>query len=208
MRPSQQQIDRDIVDLAAALFARQGYDRTSVQQIADAAGYSKTGLLHRFPSKQVLLDAVHHVIRTEVDRLIDTVEALPDGTDRMAIALQQVAESALAHPGPVLLLLNTVDRDDPEFAPHAWTEEVVHRLFGAILGTDLTGEPALRLKLAMQLICSGAVLGCLEENADLRPRLPGLLIDMATDVVGRPTAVPVPPTTRASVPPQSPEGIR
>lgn len=196
MRPSQQQIDHDIVDLAASLFAHQGYDRTSVQQIADAAGYSKTGLLHRFSSKQALLDAVHHVIETETDRLIHTVEALPEGTDRMTIALQAVAEAALAHPGPVLFLLNTVDRGDPEFAPHAWTEQVVHRLFTAILGTDLTGEPALRLKLAMQLICSGAVLGCLDENVALRPRLCGLLVDMAADVVGRPTALPAPPTTR------------
>lgn len=199
MRPSQRQIDRDIVDLAASLFARQGYDRTSVQQIADAAGYSKTGLLHRFPSKQALLDAVHHVIRTEVDRLIDAVEALPESADRMTVALHQVAEAALAHPGPVLLLLNTVDRDETEFETHAWIEHVVHRLFGAVLGTDLIGEPALRLKLAMQLICSGAVLGCLEENSALRSRLPGLLVDMATDVVGRP---------HPAVPPRSPEGTR
>lgn len=195
MRPSQQQIDHDIVDLAASLFARQGYDRTSVQQVADAAGYSKTGLLHRFSSKQALLDAVHHVIETEVDRLITTVEALPDDSDRMGVVLQAVTAAALAHPGPVLFMLNTVDRGDPEFAPCSWTEQMVHRLFTAILGGDLAGEPGLRLMLGLQLICSGAVLGCLEENAALRSRLPGLLVDMATDVVVRPTS-PVPPISR------------
>lgn len=31
-----------------------GYARTSVQQLADAVGYSKAGLLHRFGSKQAL----------------------------------------------------------------------------------------------------------------------------------------------------------
>lgn len=199
MRASPRQIDRDIVDHAAALFARQGYDRTSVQQIADAAGYSKTGLLHRFSSKQALLDAVHQVIDTEVERLIATIGATQEGADRMTIALRAVADAALAHPGPVLFMLNTVDRGDPDSAARDWTEQVLHRSFTAILGADLTGEPALRLKLALQLICSGAVLGCLEENAALRIRLPGLLVDMAADVVGRP---------HSEVPPQSPEGTR
>lgn len=212
MRLSPAQIDSDIVDIAANLFARQGFERTSVQQVADAAGYSKTGLLHRFSSKQVLLDGVHQVIETEVDRLIATVEALPAGTDRMTTVLRSVTAAALAHPGPVLFMLNTVDRGDPDFAPHSWTEQMVHRLFGAILGADLSGEPALRLMLAMQLICSGAVLGCLDENAALRPRLPALLIEMAADVVGgsavldRP--VPHPPTAHTEVPSPSPEGTR
>ena len=58
VRPTRQEIDDEIVERAAALFARYGFRETSVQRIADAVGYSKTGLLHRFPTKEALQDAV------------------------------------------------------------------------------------------------------------------------------------------------------
>ena len=43
--------------MAAGLFARHGFAHTSVQQVADAVGYSKPGLLHRFGSKDALFQA-------------------------------------------------------------------------------------------------------------------------------------------------------
>ena len=58
VRPTRQEIDDEIVERAAALFARYGFQETSLQRIADAVGYSKTGLLHRFPTKEALQDAV------------------------------------------------------------------------------------------------------------------------------------------------------
>ncbi len=56
MRPTRQEIDDEIVE--RRLFARYGFQETSLQRIADAVGYSKTGLLHRFPTKEALQDAV------------------------------------------------------------------------------------------------------------------------------------------------------
>ncbi|MFT4051209.1 MAG: TetR family transcriptional regulator [Microbacterium sp.] len=45
----------EIRDVARALFLQQGYAATSLQQIADAAGISRTTLFHYFPAKRDLM---------------------------------------------------------------------------------------------------------------------------------------------------------
>ena len=47
-----------ILDAAEELFLRQGYDRTSVQDILDALGMSKGGFYHYFDTKESVLRAV------------------------------------------------------------------------------------------------------------------------------------------------------
>jgi len=49
-----------ILDVAEELFARQGYDGTSLRQIADGAGIREPGLYNHFSSKQGLYEAVLH----------------------------------------------------------------------------------------------------------------------------------------------------
>ncbi|CCH87757.1 Transcriptional regulator, TetR family [Modestobacter italicus] len=104
-RPFRQQIDAGILDRAAALFARHGFEQTSVQAVADAVGLSKAGLLHHFPSK----DALHEAVRAQVDTLgagaLDQVRDLPPGAARDHRAIEVLVDTALAHPGLVSFLL-------------------------------------------------------------------------------------------------------
>lgn len=48
---------RQILDAAMALFARQGFAATSMQQITAASGMSAGAVYHYFPTKQSLVDA-------------------------------------------------------------------------------------------------------------------------------------------------------
>ena len=47
-----------IVDISAELFAKKGYEQTSIQDILDATGLSKGGLYHHFKSKDEIMNAV------------------------------------------------------------------------------------------------------------------------------------------------------
>lgn len=94
-----------ILDRAAALFARQGFAKTSVQDIADAVGLSKAGLLHHYPSKDALYRSVLEQAAALGGRALDAVAELPTGPHRDRRALELLVDVALAHPGLVSLLL-------------------------------------------------------------------------------------------------------
>lgn len=51
-----------ILKVATRRFARQGFDSTSLQEIADEVGVKKPSLLHHFPSKNELLRGVLDVL--------------------------------------------------------------------------------------------------------------------------------------------------
>lgn len=51
-----------ILDAAARLFARDGYDRTSLGELATSVGVTKAAIYHYFPNKQEIYEAI--IVRT------------------------------------------------------------------------------------------------------------------------------------------------
>lgn len=97
-----------VIDAAAALFARHGFNRTSVQAVADATGYSKAGLLHHFPTKVALYRAVLEDCKLETERVRDRVAALAAGPERDQRAIELLVDLSLVRPGLASLLLSTI----------------------------------------------------------------------------------------------------
>ena len=63
-------VPQRLLAAATRLFAEQGYDRTSVQEIVEAAGVTKGALYHYFGSKEDLLHEVYaRVLRLQQERL-------------------------------------------------------------------------------------------------------------------------------------------
>jgi AcrR family transcriptional regulator len=108
LRPTREQLEQEIVDRAAALFARHGYAQTSLQAVADAVGYSKAGLLHHFPSKEALYDAARSLSEAQARHVLDLVAPLPLGPERDLRALEALVDSALTTPGLTALNLSQV----------------------------------------------------------------------------------------------------
>ncbi|MDR7275086.1 TetR/AcrR family transcriptional regulator [Catenuloplanes atrovinosus] len=109
-RQTKEEIDEEIVEHAAALFAQHGFKDTSVQRIADAAGYSKTGLLHRFPNKEALWGAATGTCAAAMREVAETAAALPDGPARDRAVIEQLVDLALSSPGLASLALSFVGR--------------------------------------------------------------------------------------------------
>jgi AcrR family transcriptional regulator len=109
-----QQIDEGILDQAAALFARRGFAKTSVQDVADAVGLSKAGLLHHFPTKDALYEAVLGQADTVGQRVLGELADQPLGEVRDRRAVEVLVDVALAHPGLVSLLLAPVLAGDAD----------------------------------------------------------------------------------------------
>lgn len=53
-----EQVRRALLDAAAKLAVEEGLSAVTVQAVSDAAGVTKGGLMHHFPSKQALVEAL------------------------------------------------------------------------------------------------------------------------------------------------------
>ena len=73
---------RDVLDAALGLFARQGFNETTVQEIAAEAGMATGTLYLYFPSKEHVLQGLHDRFREENDATV-TATAV-DAVDRAA----------------------------------------------------------------------------------------------------------------------------
>ncbi|MDQ1218027.1 TetR/AcrR family transcriptional regulator [Microbacterium arborescens] len=108
VRPTAAEIDALVLDAAAELFARRGARETSVQAVADATGFSKTGLLRRFPSKDALIDAALQQCIHLTEEVHARVITVNDTHERDAAALAGLVDLALVHPGWAQVVLASI----------------------------------------------------------------------------------------------------
>ena len=137
-RLTPQEIDDGILDVAAGVFAQFGYEQASVQRIADEAGYSKTGLLHRFASKEAIKTSVRERCLEQIRELVDATGERPIGPERDRATIETLIDLAISHPGTVALLLNAGIREpdaDEWGIPDA--RQALDRAFGIVETTSV-----------------------------------------------------------------------
>jgi TetR/AcrR family acrAB operon transcriptional repressor len=139
-----------LLDAAAALFARYGFDKTSVDDIARAAGVSKGAVYLHWPSKVALFDAT---LLREGLRLLEDLRARVEA-DPAGGTLASIYRHSLVAMGsnPLLLAVYTLDarvlgdyvhRQDPAIYARRmiFGEEFVRRMQAAhLMRSDL--DPA------------------------------------------------------------------
>lgn len=88
--------EREILDVAARLFAARGYSATSVDDIAAAVGLNKAMLYYYFSSKAGLL---YHVYLTTADDLAERLDIGDDDTpaDEALAAIMRAIVDAISH---------------------------------------------------------------------------------------------------------------
>lgn len=182
-RATPTQIHAEIVDRAAALFSRHGYSHTSLQQVADAVGYTKAGLLHHFPSKQAIHDAVVAAVTHQLSNLAASVEALPVGEERDLAVVTSMVDLTVAWPGVSEFASSLVhDRQDAgaEFEQGGLA---LLRAFGLDL-EDVDADRLIRIVSA----CAGLTATTLQAvRTDLAREWRDLIITASTDTLGRST---------------------
>jgi AcrR family transcriptional regulator len=153
VRPSSEEIDERILDVAAGVFAQFGYAQASVQQIADETGYSKTGLLHRFGSKEQLRDAVRESCLAAFADAIGSPRTRKAGPARDREIVTALVDLAMVRPGFIALLLSGMTEltaDDT-----AW----VHHEARALVDVGFGMDDATPLSRQIRVIGCLATLG-------------------------------------------------
>ena len=74
--PARAKARDELLQVAVEQFATIGYAGTSLQQIADAAGYSKSSVLYHFTSKEAILEAAIGPAIDRLEQILSDVGAL------------------------------------------------------------------------------------------------------------------------------------
>jgi AcrR family transcriptional regulator len=180
-RPKRDEVRRKLLMAAAEILERRGLDQTSLEDIADAAGFSKGAVYSNFESKDDLLLAL---IRQRVDERIAAVErarARAQGVDGAPHPARAGRGSFLAQSQALLRQLRATSRSLARFLTEdpAW-----HRLF-LDFWLRATRNPQLREEFAVQRRAMRQLIARQAEAmaADLGLRLPVKSTVLATIVL-------------------------
>lgn len=147
-----------ILDAALPLFAREGYDEVSMQEIADAAGVSKPVLYSCFASKDELFDKL---ARREDKRLRELVASSVPETDpadseeeRLRVTLTALMRAVQEMPDAFrVLYVQAAGEDRIERGRALW-----HQRMQEIVA-QRSGRPEREALVLARLLVSGAELG-------------------------------------------------
>lgn len=128
-----------VVREATRLFAARGFDGTALQDIADAVGVSKPAVLHYFPSKELVRDAVlDGFLAHWKDALPQLLFAAPSGLGRFEAIFGAVRRFFADDPHRARLVLREMlDRPD---AIRALLRDAVRPWLAAIAGFIRAGQ--------------------------------------------------------------------
>ncbi|KIS27874.1 hypothetical protein TV39_09130 [Arthrobacter sp. SPG23] len=135
---------QEILAAAFEVFSTSGYRAGSIQDIADKIGLTKTGLLHHFPSKEALLEAVL-TLRDE-DSWAGAGIVTDNGTDTLNGIIRLVHNNATV-PGLVALhCVLSAESTDPTHPAHEYFQRRYDwvRNVGSQAFSDLDRRGSLR----------------------------------------------------------------
>lgn len=95
-------VRRALIDHAARLATECGLQAVTVQAVADAAGVTKGGLFHHFPSKQTLIEAVLKDQLDKFDAMIETTLAADDDSYGCFTRAYVIANLSMTEYAPAL----------------------------------------------------------------------------------------------------------
>jgi AcrR family transcriptional regulator len=172
-----------ILDIALELFSEQGYDKTSLRDIAERLGTTKAALYYHFERKEDILLELHLRLHVFGRELLNELEQLPDDRARLEAWPQMLGrfiEQVAANRQLIVMhqrnatALHALEGNPHHDAENAEFEEQIRRLLSS---------PAIEPALRVRLLCSlGAVFAGLL-GADLlgdvpAEQLPGLVRDV------------------------------
>jgi AcrR family transcriptional regulator len=108
-------VPRRLLAAATRLFAERGYDRTSVQEIVEAAGVTKGALYHYFDSKDDLLHEVYaRVLRVQQERLDAFADADEPVEKRLRAAAADVVVTTIENLDDAMIFFRSMHHLSPE----------------------------------------------------------------------------------------------
>ncbi|MBO2445818.1 TetR family transcriptional regulator [Actinomadura barringtoniae] len=157
-----------ILEVALDLFASRGFHATSLREIAERLGLTKTAVLYHFPSKQDIVSALAEPLLRDMKAALDAATRLDDPIERRWAVIEGLLEVWLTHRG--LLRMQTQDlalaADGPVFESFRDTAVQAEHL---IAGPDPDLAARVRAVQAFAVLSDPVVMLADESAEALRP---------------------------------------
>ncbi|HUX70238.1 MAG TPA: helix-turn-helix domain-containing protein [Cellulomonadaceae bacterium] len=143
----------EIQRIALSRFTQDGYDKTSLREIAEELGVTKAALYYHFRTKEEILESVVTDVGQSIEDLLTWVRSEPSTRERRVEMLRRLA--ALTR-GGVGDMMRCVQQNEVALAALPRTVELVHQykddLWRACTPPDATLEDRLRARVAIMTI--------------------------------------------------------
>ncbi|MBB6173490.1 AcrR family transcriptional regulator [Nocardiopsis mwathae] len=154
---ARRQIDTraEIRAVALQLFAEQGFEKTSLREIAERLGITKAALYYHFPSKSDLLSDVVAPLLTDVPAMLDAAERAGESDPRRI--LEGYFDVIARHRVVFMAMLSDIGalaRLDVLPAVFGWRD----RLQTLLVGPDASAADAARVTVAVGGLQDAAVM--------------------------------------------------
>jgi AcrR family transcriptional regulator len=152
------EIQRGILNAACALFARQGYMRASIADLADACQISRGALYHYFDSKEAILFAI---LDAHVRQMISDVEAAMASQsttlDRFRAAMRAIVELNARSTNEQRVILNDLSflSETEQTAIKALERQLVDTISDLLIRLDTEGKIVKRSKRVYTMMLFG-----------------------------------------------------
>ncbi|MGW4489481.1 TetR/AcrR family transcriptional regulator [Amycolatopsis sp. NPDC004368] len=136
-------VPRRLLQHATKLFAKKGFDRTSVQEIVEAAGVTKGAMYHYFGSKDDLLYEIYaRVLREQTSQLERVASSAAPLRERLTAAASDVVVSSIDNLDDNTIFLQSLHQlsADKRKAVRAERRKYHERFRGLIEEGQATGE--------------------------------------------------------------------
>lgn len=145
--------------VALELFAEQGYEKTSLREIAERLGVTKAAVYYHYRTKEEILTSLLEEHLAGMDALVEWAEAQPPGRDRRRGVLERYSAqlAGMEKDGSQLIRFMQENQTSmKELAAAAGMRERFGRLAAMLVDPDASAADQLRGRLSLIALNFGA----------------------------------------------------
>ncbi|CAM5429538.1 TetR family transcriptional regulator [Streptomyces purpurascens] len=171
-----------IQDVALGLFAEQGYEKTSLREIAERLDVTKAALYYHFKTKEEILVSIFEDLTQPIDELVEWGRQQPHTLETKQEIVRRYAE-ALSHAAPLFRFMHENQATVRELRIGDSFKERIRSLRDTIIDTDADLVDQVRCASALFTLHAGMFL--LQEMEGDPEEKDKAVLEVATELVTR-----------------------
>lgn len=171
-----------IQDVALGLFAEQGYEKTSLREIAERLDVTKAALYYHFKTKEEILVSIFEDLTQPIDELVEWGRQQPHTLETKQEIVRRYAE-ALSHAAPLFRFMHENQATVRELRIGDSFKERIRSLRDTIIDPDADLVDQVRCASALFTLHAGMFL--LQEMEGDPEEKDKAVLEVATELVTR-----------------------